>query len=144
MDAAAAGTLYDQAGSLDNLAYCLFVLGEYSDGIAAAQRALRKLLEQEATVESQTDAVSESLLTIGSALCGTGEADMGVKLVSAARRMNRENGVAEWALGRLVLDGIETNARAALGDEGYEAAARRGEALTREEAIELALDVSAG
>ena len=143
VDAAAAGPLYDQAGSLDNLAYCLFVLGEYSDGIAAAQRALRKLLELEATVESQTDAVSESLLTIGSALCGTGEADMGVKLVSAARRMNRENGVAEWALGRLVLDRIETNARAALGDEGYEAAARRGEALTREEAIELALDVSA-
>jgi len=69
---------------------------------------------------------------------------MGVKLVSAARRMNRESGVAEWALGRLVLDRIETNARAALGDEGYEAAARRGEALTREEAIELALEVSAG
>jgi predicted ATPase/class 3 adenylate cyclase len=142
-DAAAGGPLYEQAGSLDNLAYCLFVLGEYSDGIAAAQRALRKLLELEATVASQTDAVSESLLTIGSALCGTGEADMGVKLVSAARRMNRENGVAEWALGRLVLDRIETNARAALGDEGYEAAARRGQALTREEAIELALDVSA-
>ena len=126
MDAAAAGPLYDQASSLDNLAYCLFVLGEYSDGIAAAQRALRKLLELEATVELQTDAVSESLLTIGSALCGTGEADIGVKLVSAARRMNRENGVAEWALGRLVLDRIETNARAALGDEGYEAAVRRG------------------
>jgi predicted ATPase/class 3 adenylate cyclase len=143
VDVAAAGPLYDQASSLDALAYCLFVLGEYSDGVAAAQRALRKLLELEATVESQTDAVSESLLTIGSALCGTGEADMGVKLVRAARRINRENGVAEWALGRLLLDRIETNARAALGDEGYEAAARRGEALTREEAIELALDVSA-
>jgi len=55
--------------------------------------------------------------------------------------MNRENGVAEWALGRLVLDRIETNARAALGDEGYEAAARRGEALSRDEAIEFALSL---
>jgi len=143
VEAAAAGTLYEQAGTLDNLAYCLFVLGEYSDAIATAQRALRKLLELEATVESQTDAVSESLVTIGSALCGTGEADIGLTLVSAARRIDRENGVARWALGRLVLDRTETTARAALGDDGYEAAVRRGELLTREDAIELALDVAA-
>ena len=87
--------------------------------------------------------MSESLLTIGSALRETGEADIGAKLVSASRRISRENGVAEWALGRLVLDRTETNARAALGDEGYEAAVRKGEAMARDEAIELALDVSA-
>jgi hypothetical protein len=39
---------------------------------------------------------------------------------------------------------IEKNARAALGDEGHAAAVRAGEAMTREQAIELALGVSPG
>jgi hypothetical protein len=34
-----------------------------------------------------------------------------------------------------------TSARAALGDEGYEAAVRNGEALSREEEVELALSI---
>jgi hypothetical protein len=41
-----------------------------------------------------------------------------------------------------ILERFEGNARAALGDEGYEAAVRAGETLSREEAIELALSVS--
>ena len=141
-DAAAAGPLYEQAGSLNNLAYSLFVLGAYSKGIATGQRALGKLLAHEATVESETEWVSESLFTIGTSLCGSGEAGPGISLVSAARRMKRENGIAEWALGRAVLGRIEKSARAALGDEGYETAVRSGEAMSRDEAIELALSIT--
>ena len=132
----------EQASSLDNLAVSLFVLGAYSKSIATGQRALRKLLELEATLESETERVSDSLFTIGISLCGRGEADAGISLVSAARRMYRENGVAEGALERAVLGRIEKSARAALGDEGYEAAVRNGEALARDEAIELALSVT--
>ena len=41
----------------------------------------------------------------------------------------------------MVLDRIEQSARAGLGDEGYEAAVRSGEALARDEAIELGLSI---
>jgi hypothetical protein len=39
---------------------------------------------------------------------------------------------------RAVFARIKKNARAALGDEGHDAAVRTGEALTRKQAIELA------
>jgi predicted ATPase len=141
-DAAAAGTLVEQAASLNNLAFSLFVLEAYSEGIATGQRALGKLRELEATLETETEWVVGSLFTIGISLCGRGEAGSGIRLVSAARRMYREDGVAEWALEQAVLDRVEKSARAGLGDEGYEAAVRSGEALSRDEAIELALRVT--
>jgi hypothetical protein len=56
--------------------------------------------------------------------------------------MYRDGGIAEDAIERVVLGRLEQNARAVLGDEGYEAAVRRGEALSRDEAIELALSVT--
>jgi hypothetical protein len=142
-DAAAGWPLYDQAGAQQNLAYCLFVLGDYSNGIATGLRALGKLVAPEATVESENQLVSECLYAIGISLCGTSEADIGVKLVSSVRRMYRENGVAEWALDREILRRVEKLARPALGDDGYETAVRRGEVMTREEAIELALKITA-
>ena len=42
-----------------------------------------------------------------------------------------------------MLERFENDARAALGDEGYDAAVRAGGAMSRDEAIELALSVSA-
>ena len=139
--AAATEPLYEQAGWQQNLAYCRFVLGDYSNGIATGQRALSQVLEWEKTVESQTQLVTECLLAIGLSLCGRGDADIGVTLLSAVRRMYRENGVVDWALDREVLCRVEKSARTALGIDGYEAAARSGEAMPRDEAIELALNI---
>ena len=117
------------------------LLEAYSEGIATGQRALGKLRELEATLETETGWVSDSLFAIGISLCGRGDAGSGISLVSAARRMYREDGVAEWAVEQAVLGRIEQSARAALGDEGYEAAVRSGEALARDEAIALALSI---
>jgi hypothetical protein len=86
--------------------------------------------------------VSNSLFTIGVSSCGKGDARSGVSLISAARRTYREYGVAEGAIEQAVLGSIERNTRKALGDDGYEAAVRRGEALARDEAIELALSIA--
>jgi len=129
----------EQAASLNDLSRSLFVLEAYSEAIATGQRALGKLLELEDTLESETGWVSDSLFTIGISLCGRGDAGSGISLVSAARRMYREDGVAEWAFEKAVLGRIEKSARAALGDEGYETAVRDGEGLSHDEAIELAL-----
>ena len=118
------------------------MLEAYSEGIATGQRALRKLLELEATLEAESGWVSDSLFTIGISLCGRGDADSGISLVSAARRMYREDGIAEWNIEQTIIGRIQKSARAALGDEGYEAAVRSGEALSRDEAIELALRVT--
>ena len=103
--AAATEPLYEQAGWQQNLAYYRFVLGDYSNGIATGQRALSQVLEWEKTVESQTQLVTECLLAIGLSLCGRGDADIGVTLLSAVRRMYRENGVVDWALDREVRAG---------------------------------------
>lgn len=84
----------------------------------------------------------DSLFTIGISSCGRGEAGSGISLVSAARRMYREDGVAEETYTQAVLGRIEKRARAALGDEGYETAVRNGEAFARDEAIELALSIT--
>jgi tetratricopeptide (TPR) repeat protein len=141
-DAASSGTLVEQAYWLHDLAVSLFVLDAYSESIATAQRALRKLVELEATLETKTGRVWDCLFTIGLSLSGGGDAGTGISLVSAARRTYRDSGVAEDALERAILGRAEKSALAALGDEGYEAAVRSGEALARDEAIELALSVT--
>ena len=51
--AATTGTLMQQAAWLSDLAASLFVLETYSESIATAQRALRKILELEAANQTQ-------------------------------------------------------------------------------------------
>jgi predicted ATPase len=141
-EAAAAGTVLEQAASLNSLALSLYVLGAHSDGIATGQRALGKLLELEAILEAESGWVSDSLFAIGISLCGRGDAKNGVRLVSAARRMYREDGIAEWTIEQAIVGRIEKSARAVLGDEGYEAAVRSGEGMPRDDAIELAVSIA--
>ena len=43
------------------------------------------------------------LFTIGISLCGKGDADSGISLVSAARRMYREDGIAEWTIEQTII-----------------------------------------
>jgi predicted ATPase len=138
---APAGTLLEQASDLRDLAFSLFVLGAYSESIATGQRSLSKLLELEAALEMESGWLSDALFSIGLSLCGRGDAGSGTSLVSAARRMYREDGVAEEDFTQRALSRIEKSARATLGDEGYETAVRKGEAMARDEAIELALSV---
>ncbi len=139
---APAGTLLEQASDLRDLAFSLFVLGAYSESIATGQRSLSKLLELEAALEMESGWLSDALFSIGLSLCGRGDAGSGTSLVSAARRMYREDGVAEEDFTQRALSRIEKSARATLGDEGYETAVRKGEAMARDEAIELALSVT--
>jgi tetratricopeptide (TPR) repeat protein len=138
-----AATLLEQAARLRDLAFSLFVLESYSEGIATGQRALRKLLEFEATLATESGWTPDFLFVIGISSCGGGDAGSGTTLVSVARRMYREDGIAEEVLTRAVLNRIEKSARSGLGDEDYEAAVRSGELLTRDEAIELALSIAA-
>jgi hypothetical protein len=118
------------------------VLRAYSDGIATGQHVLKKVLELEATLGTESAWLADSLFLIGISSCGRGDADTGISLVSAARRMYREYGIVEWAFEHTVLGRIEKSARAALGDQGYEATIRSGEALARDEAIALALSIT--
>jgi hypothetical protein len=113
-----------------------------SEGIATGQRALGKLLELEAILEAESGWVSDSLFAIGISLCGRGDAKNGVSLVSAARRMYREDGIAEWTIEQALVGRIEKSARAVLGDEGYEAAVRSSEGMPRDDAIELAVSIA--
>jgi tetratricopeptide (TPR) repeat protein len=139
--AASEGTLLEQASDLRDLAFSLFVLKAYSEGIETGQRALSKLLELEATLETESGWLTDALFMIGLSSCGRGEAGSGISLVSAARRMYREDGIAEEAFTQAALGRIEKSARAALGDDGYETAVRRGEAMSRDEVVDLGLSI---
>ena len=120
---------FERAASLGDLAFALFAVGEYPESIATAQRSLR-----ETHVEGTT-------FVVGLSLCGSGDFGRGVTLIAAARRQLREDSLTEDAWVAPVLEPIETAARAELGDDGYDASVRAGEALSRSDAIELALAV---
>jgi hypothetical protein len=53
------GTLVEQASRLHDLAFSLFALEAYSESIATGQRALRKLLELEATLGTEVGWASQ-------------------------------------------------------------------------------------
>jgi tetratricopeptide (TPR) repeat protein len=139
---AGAGTLLEQAAELRDLSFSLFVLEAYSESIETGQRALGKLLEFEATLETESGWLVDALFIIGLSLCGKADASSGISLVSAARRMYREDGIAEEDFTQKALSRIEKSARAALGDVGYEAAVRSGEAMSRDDAVELAMGIA--
>jgi len=134
----------EQASWVGDLAVSLFVLEDYSESIATAQRALEKLRELEARDETQIGVVWDCLFTIGLSLCGKGDARSGISLVAAVRHMWHVSGVgvAEEPFAQAILGPVEKSARTALGDDDYKAAVNAGEALTRDEAIALGLSIA--
>jgi hypothetical protein len=134
----------EQASWVGDPALSLFVLEDYSESIATAQRALEKLRELAARDETQIGVVWDCLFTIGLSQCGRGEA--GSESASLAPPVvcgTSPVAVAEESLAQALLGRVEKGARAALGDEGYETAVRKGEAMARDEAVELALSITA-
>lgn len=144
--AATTGTPMEQAAWLSDLATSLFVLETYPESIATAQRALWKILEIEAANQTQLGPMWDCLFTIGLSLCGRGDTESGIRLVSATRQMWRVAGVGvtEEDLSQAIHGRVEKGARTALGDDGYEAAVSAGEALTRDQAIALGLSITPG
>jgi predicted ATPase/class 3 adenylate cyclase len=142
--AATSGTLVEQAAWLGDLSTSLFVLEAYPESIATAQRAVRKFLELEAVNDTQIGPVWDCLFTIGLSLCMSSDVVSGISLVSATRQMWHLAGVgvAEEPMLQTIFNRVETSARTALGDDGYQAAVTAGEALTRDEAIALGLSIT--
>jgi predicted ATPase len=130
--AAASASSHERAFALTNLAYSLFALGEYSEAVSTARQALREMSQLEAGWGMGT------VFVVGLSMCRSGEFARGITLVVAAQRQYREAGIPpeSWVPG--VLERIEGQAREALGGDGYDAAIRAGEALSRDEAIVLA------
>jgi predicted ATPase/class 3 adenylate cyclase len=136
---AVSGSSIHHAGALSNLSLAFFALAEYSESIATAQRAFRATPEVDASRQS-----TDTLFVMGLSLCGSGDFGRGIALLTAALREYREAGIVQEAWAPQILERFEASARAALGDEGYDAAVRAGEGLSRDEAIELALRVTTG
>ena len=84
----------------------------------------------------------DQLLVLGWAVSARGETALGVTLVSAALREYREEGFDLERWERVQMERFERASRQALGDDGYEAAVREGEALSDAEANELGLSVT--
>jgi len=116
----------EQANSVANLALSLFALGEYAECIATAQRSLRDMPRIETGIWTILP-----LLLVGLAISGDDdELARGVTLVAAASKYTRDESMEEtWFVS--VLERKERRARPRLGDDGYDAAVRAGEALSR-------------
>ena len=125
----------ERAASLSALAGSLFALGEYAKSITTAQRSLRDMpmIETGGTLHG-----AGGLMVIGFSACAGGEPGHGMQLIAAAMKHNRDEGITLGSLD-VVRERLERQARAALGEEGYEAAVLAGEALSVADTIKLAL-----
>jgi hypothetical protein len=129
----------EELSAVGRLAVTLFVLGDYSECIAISQRAARRSLDM-GLVEY---GISTALPQIGLAAAACGEHRVGVTLVAFGLARWREAGEILRRDAGALFERFERSSRAALGDAEYEEAVRAGEELSNEEAIELALGVSA-
>jgi predicted ATPase len=123
----------ERAAALLALAGSLFALGEYAKSITTAQRSLRDMPMIEAG-----GTLMVPVMVIGFSACAGGEPGHGMQLIAAAMKHNRDEGITLGSLD-VVRERLERQARAALGEEGYEAAVLAGEALSVADTIKLAL-----
>jgi predicted ATPase/class 3 adenylate cyclase len=128
---------FEETALNDALALVEFAAGNYSESIAYSQRAL--LIARNRGIEHNPD----QLLVLGWAAGSVGVPSVGVKLVSVAMRQFREDGFDIELWGRVQMKRFERSCREALGDEGYQAAVSEAEAMSDEEAVQLALTVNA-
>jgi len=111
----------------------LFPLGRYAEALVHAQAVLRHFGPNSYRSPYQ-------FMLIGFILGALGDYRTAVVLVSAGRRDNAEQGLADIQdVDKRDLRRFEANAREALGDRAYNAAVHAGEALSVEETAELAL-----
>ena len=123
----------ERAASLSALAASLFALGEYAKSITTAQRSLRDM-----PMIETGGALMAPVMVIGFSACAGGEPGHGMQLIAAAMKHNRDEGITLGSLD-VVRERLERQTRAALGEEGYEAAVLAGEALSLADTIKLAL-----
>ena len=131
----------DSAGEMLSEAEALFErLGDRLGLVdaTASQRAVRRSLDL-GLVEY---GISTALPQIGLAAAARGEHRVGVTLVAFGLARWREAGEVLRRDAGALFERAERSCREALGDAEYEDAVRAGEALSSEEAIELALGVS--
>jgi len=124
----------ERAATLSALALSLFALGEYAESIATAQRSLRE------TPPIETGGfLTTAVLVIGFSACAGGDPGHGVRLIAAALKPFRDEGITLDASLAVVRERLDSQARTALGEERYESEVLAGEALSHADTIELAL-----
>jgi predicted ATPase/class 3 adenylate cyclase len=116
------------------LALVLLALSRHRDALRHGQESLRL----RPTTRSSTQAMGD-VSTIGVICGGLGEHQTAVRLATAALTAYESEGFTTDDEEDRYLARLEFDARQALGTEAYEAAVRAGQALTMEQAAELAL-----
>ena len=129
------GTPFDVSAAAHSLAFLLVQVGEYEEALAYQQEALR--------LDRETRFGSVGVVNVGYIAVALGCSADGTRLLAVAQREIRREGLAVQSGDQRLLERAETEARAALGDSGYEDAVREGEALSVGEAVALALALRA-
>src|SRR5262249_30675483 len=107
-------------------------------------QSLQRILELEAASDTKLGPAWDCLFDIGLALCGRGDPATGMTLMSATQQMWRVAGVSvgEEPITQALLERVDERAREALGDDGYEAAVKAGEGLSRDDAMALGMSIA--
>jgi predicted ATPase/class 3 adenylate cyclase len=130
------GSTFEETILYTRLAIVEFSRGAHAEAISLGRRGLLGVLELGVA------RAYDQLLVMGWAAAAHGMTKVGVRLVSAAMRQYREDGMDIERSGHAQMERFERSSRQALGDDGYEAAVREGEALSDEEATQVALSVT--
>ena len=133
------GTRFDNVVMTFNIACALCLLSEHEEALDLTQRSLRIGVKDRV----QWALLKEDVLWIGFAAVALEMYRVGMRLVSRALfEFEKEGQPLQPATARLRLE-TEAAAEAALGDEAFEEEMRAGRELSPEQAIELALGLSA-
>ena len=139
--AAEAVTLFRQVGdrtgtaiSLGNVADALMHLGDYAGARAAMAESVTLLSEV-----GEKDGIADSLERFAMLAVLQSEAARAATLFGAADRLRREIGTRPVPPDQVELDEHATQARAQITPEAFDEAWRVGEALTMEEAVQIAM-----
>lgn len=125
-----------EANVLSNVAFSLTLLSRHAEALQHVQEALQTRLEVGVTDP-------QAVLNAGFVAGGLARHRQAAAIAARALQEFDNQGMMVQARDRRLLDRLESDVRAALGDEGHQEAIRTGQAMTLDQAVELALSLEA-
>jgi predicted ATPase/class 3 adenylate cyclase len=137
----AAGLAPEQeADMVRDVALTLVLAGRNGEALRYAREAIELLLDR----PRRPGHDAETVRFAAYAASGVRSHRQALTLAAWVRRSFSEQGLELQVIDRRLLGRLDADARAALGDEGYDAAVEDGEAMTVDQALELVLSLAGG
>jgi tetratricopeptide (TPR) repeat protein len=125
-------------GDLARLVHTLGYIAQHEGDLETAEAYFRESLEIFEKVGNQRG-IAECLAGMAGLLAENGFAEDAARLLAAAAAIQDETGAAWWPADRVEIERAAGIIEAALDEEAFESALKRGKAMTADEAVDFAL-----